>query len=101
MRAVKGSLATPSQRSGKNPKGLARRPQSKAPHALAGLRIDMKRRMGMDARSGGLIRVIPRGTVNERVGKNDLCSLAGALPAVTARLWVKRLSGQTQGGWVK
>jgi len=45
-----------------------------------------------DARSGGLIRVIPRGTVNERVGKNDLCSLAAALPAVTACLWVKRLS---------
>jgi hypothetical protein len=82
-------------------KGLARRPQSKAPHALAGLRIDMKRRMGMDARSGGLIRVIPRMTVNEPVGKNDRCSRAAALPAVTARLWVKRLSWQTQGGWVK
>ncbi len=33
----------------------------------------------MDARRGGLIRVIPRGTVNERVGKNDLCSLAASL----------------------
>jgi hypothetical protein len=82
-------------------KVLARRPQSKAPHALAGLRIDIKRRMGMDARSGGLIRVIPRRTVTERVGKNDLCSRAADLPAVTARLWVKRLSWQTQGRWVK
>ena len=37
-------------------------------------------------------------TVTERAGKNDLCSLAAALPAVTARLWVKKPSWQTQGG---
>ena len=45
-------------RSARPEKGLARRPQSKAPHSLAGLGIDMKKRIGMDARSGGLIRAI-------------------------------------------
>ena len=45
-------------RSARPQKGLARRPQSKAPHALTWLGIDMKIRIRMDARSRGLIRAI-------------------------------------------
>jgi hypothetical protein len=39
-------------RSARPPKGLARRPQSKAPHALAWLSIELEEKFRMDTRSG-------------------------------------------------
>jgi hypothetical protein len=43
-------------RSARPPKGLARQPQSKAPHALAWLSIELGVRVRTDARSWRLIR---------------------------------------------
>jgi hypothetical protein len=46
-------------RSARPQKGLVRRPQSKAPHALAWLCIEMKQGIRMDARSGRSISPHP------------------------------------------
>ncbi len=46
-------------RSAHPPKGLARRPQSKAPHVLAWLSMELERRAWMDARSEGLSQITP------------------------------------------
>jgi hypothetical protein len=53
MRAVKDSPAIPLKRSKENWKGLAQRPQSKAPHTLAWLGIELEKRVRVDARSEG------------------------------------------------
>ena len=50
MRAVKDSLPAPYMEKLKNQKGLARRPQSKAPHALAWCGSGLDKSVRMDVR---------------------------------------------------
>jgi len=53
MRAVKDGLPAPSEKL-KNRMGVARRPQSEAPHALAWFGIGLDKSVRMDARSEGV-----------------------------------------------
>ena len=55
-------------RSARPLKGLARRPQSKAPHALAWLTIELEKRVGMTPGMGDLSAPIPEEITSEPGG---------------------------------